>query len=387
MNPFKNNFWPRPADENTDYILTAVIEHNQAAMVSAMTVWNDKLVYATSRNGTLPRLFAWDGETVQEMATPPWTNPPAAGTTFQINVMAVYGTQLWIATSRNAAATPVIEIWYYDGTLWTDAKTLAGWGAAPLGGCGVTTMGLGGAGWMFVFNSTIFVAQDVVAPATGIHIQGWNGTTWLGAVEQVGLGAPGPAAGNSGTPTSRMHAPILNNLVYVGGYDARNGGGGGSGAAEVYTRTTTGTWTLVYTFPNTGAQIPTDPVETLVSINSQIYAAHGSILFGNSGDPLQLACVTSVPTRTRNTNLGFRSGLTVAVGSGLEVAFLASPRRLCVFDPRNGCLEPVVDYSDDAPLDLVAYHDRIYVSQGSQLVLVNIGVANPEVSIRVARLD
>jgi hypothetical protein len=373
MNQFKNNIWPRPRDENTDFILTAVVEHNQAAMVSAMTVWNDKIIYATSRAGTLPRLFAWDGETVQEMATPPWTNPPAAGTTFQINGLVVYNGQLWLATSPNAAVPPVVEIWYYDGTLWTDAKTLAGWGAAPLGACG-----LRGMGWLFVFNGIVFVGQDTT-PNTGIFIQGWNGTTWLGAVEQVGLTALGPAAGLSDTPTSRMHAPILNNVVYVGAYDLATGL-----ASEVYRRDTAGTWTLHYTFP--GAAASGDPVETLVKVNSQIYAAQGGMLFA-SNDIKQLACVTSVPTRTRNTNLGFRSGLTLATGNGREVAFLASPRRLCIFDPSTGSLETVVDYADDAPLDMVVYHDRVYISQGSEIVLTNVGAANLEVSIRIARLD
>ena len=388
INPFKSNFFPRPRDENADFLLTAVIEHNQAAMVSAMCVWNSKLVYATCRNGQLPRLFAWDGSNaVQEMATPPWANPPAAGVTFRINVMANYNGQLWIATSPNVAATPVIEIWYYNGTLWTDAKTDPSWAAAPLGGCGVTTMGIGGAGWMFVFNGIIFIGQDVTGPATGIHVQGWNGTTWLGTVEQVGLGAPGPAAGQSGTPTSRMHAPILSNVVYVGAYDARAGGGGGTGAAEVYTRTTGGTWTLLYTFPNSGTLQPTDPVETLVKINSQIYTAHGGRLGATSGDPLQLACVTSVPTRVRDTNLGFRSGLAVPIGNGNEVALLASPQRLCVFDPAVGNLETVADYSDDAPLDLVAFNNRIYVSQGSEVALLAVPAANAEISIRIARLD
>jgi len=386
VNPFKNNFWPRPRDEASDFLLTSVIQFTPAAMITAMAVYNNRLYYAVAYRNALPRLFSWDGQNAPvEVAVPAWNNAPA--TTFRIQVMAVYNNQLWIATSPNGVAAPnqVIEIWFFNGTAWTDGKTLAGWAAAPLNPCESIANAGRGAGWMFVFNNIIFVGQDTAAAGVGIEVQGWNGTTWLGAVEVVGVGGAGAAAGNSTEPTSRMHAPIRNNVVYAGAYDDRNAGGGGSGDAEVYTRDVAGTWTRLYTFPNTGGNIPTDPVETVVQLNGEIYAAHGAVLGAGSGDPFQLASVTTNPITTRVDGLGFRSG--IAVGSeiaGGEVALLASPNKLWVFDPTNWNLEYVAEYYDDAPMDIVEFDNKLFLSQGSEVLMGLGGVTH---SSRISRID
>ena len=383
MNQFKNNFWPRPRDEATDFLLTAAAEVQEAAIVTAMTIWNDVLYFATSRAGVLPRLFRWDGETLQEIAPPPWTNGIVG---MRITVMAVYNNELWIATSPNGVAAPnqVIEIWVWNGTAWFDAKTFAGWLAAPLNPCESIAAGGWGAGWMFVFDSMIFVGQDTAAVAVGVEIQAWNGTTWLGAVEVVGVGGVGPAAGSSTTPTSRMHAPILNNEVYVGAYDARAAAGGGTADAEVYRRDTAGTWTLTYTFPNTGVNTPTDPVEVLVRIDDDIWAAHGNDVNALSGDPMQLARIRPLPNLVRRTGLGLRSGFTLAGAEGHQVAIVASPEKLWVFDPRRTNLELLTEYADDAPLTLLVFRKRIHVAQGSALVA---GINTPGFTARIGRLE
>lgn len=385
----KNNFWPRPRDENTDFLLTTVLEHDLSASITAMAVWDGWLYYATGRNSALPRLFRWDGQNApQQVATPAWNNPPAAAT-FTINVMAVYGGELWIATSPNGVAAPnqVIEIWSYNGTAWTDGKLRAGWAAAPLNPCESIANNGRGAGWMFVFNNIIFIGQDTAAAGVGIEVQGWNGATWLGAVEVVGVGGVGPAAGNSTEPTSRMHGPIFNNEVYAGAYDDRAAGVGGTGDAEVYRRSVAGVWTLDFTFPDDGT-VPTDPVEVLVLVDNNVYAAHGNVVNALSGSPTQLACVTTTPEQVRATQLGFRSGFTVASqlaqASGTEVALLASPEKLWVFNPTTWNLELLAEFRDDAPLDIVDFLDRIYVSQGSDLLMaVNSGL----LTARIARLD
>ena len=365
VNPFKTNFWPRPRDEASAFVITTPLEHIGASVVTAMAVWNGALYYAIARVGGLPRLFRWDGENNPvEIALPLWTGAPGS---IEINCMTVYNNELWIGTSPNAANGNNIEVWFFDGNIWTDASTLAGWTAVASPAPGPVGYGVG---WLFEFNGLLFVAQDTAAPA--ITVQQWNGATWTN--ETALLTAALAAAGIvSDTPTTRMHAPVLNNVVYIGGYDAA---AGGTGDSSVITRTAAGVWAVAYNFPTSLAAGPADPVRAVVRVNNDIFAAQGwrSRVGGNapitSGDQMKLARVTGMQY-VRIIPPGYLSGLTTSSGrdlrsnAGVDIALFAGPGGVDVFDPVNGSVEQLTDFQDDSPYDILSFLDTVYLSQGS----------------------
>lgn len=384
VNPFKTNFWPRPRDGATAILATAEVEHRAATVVTAMTVWRSRLYYAVARAGGLPRLYWWDGSNAAtEIALPAFTGAP---TQIEINCMAVYDDQLWIGTSPNGSDGNNIEVWYFDGNAWTDASGLAGWTAAAApavagGGYGV--------GWLFVFNGLIFAGQDTAAGA--ILVQQWNGATWTNesAVLAAALGAAGVA---SDTPTTRMHAPVVSDTVYVGAYDAL----GGSSDSLVLSRTAAGAWGVAFNFPTALVDVPSHPVRVTAKANNVIYAAQGwrSQVSNNAPvvatDYMKLAQITGTQ-RVRVVSSGYLAGLTQsaaranASGFGVQVILLAGPGGLDVYDPFNDSLEKMTDFQDDAPYDLVVFLDGVRVSQGSDRLRTSTNQALH--SARVGRVD
>lgn len=390
MNPFKTNFWPRPRDGATSMLLTSVTENTAAAVITAMAVWDGYLYYAVARPQGLPRLFRWDGDNAPiEIVLPAFSGNP---TVLEINCMLVYNDELWIATSPNASHAVLanrIEVWSFDGNIWTDATGLAGWTgyASPAIGAGGY-----GAGWFFILDGNLFVAQDDVGDAA-IDVQYWNGTTWTD--ETAVLGA---VVGNtSTTPTSRMHAPILDDgttaTVYVGAYDDS----GGTQVSQVFSRTAAGVWALAFTFPTAlaGADV-VPPVRALAEANGAVYAMQGwrSNISNNaptiSDDEFKLARVTGTQY-VRTISSGYLAARTVsstranASGQGTDVILLAGPGGMDVFDPHNFSVEKVTDSEDDSPYDIIPYKDAFHASQGSDRLRTS-SLPNLH-SVRIARVD
>jgi hypothetical protein len=366
-------------------LLTGVLEHVAASVVTAMAVWGDHLYYAVARPGGLPRIFRWDGQNPPvEIVTPAWTSAPA---TIEINCMTVYNNTLWIGSSPNVANANNIEVWSFDGNIWTDASTFAGWAAvaapAPAaGGYGV--------GWLFVFDGSIYVGQDTGA-APAITVQQWNGTVWANETAAL-TAALAAAAVASDVPTTRMQAPVLNNVVYAGAYDST----GGTTDSLIITRDNTGAWGVAFNFPSGLGAGPSDPPRALVEINSDIYAAQGwrsrvgALAPLVSGDQMKLARVTGTQY-VRVVPAGYLCAMPITAakdvrsGEGVDVALFAGPGGLDVFDPFIFDIEQMTDFQDDSPYDLVFYGDSTYASQGSDRLrpstLPNLH------SVRVARLD
>jgi hypothetical protein len=387
VNPFKTNFWPRPRDEASAFVITTPLEHVGATVVTAMTVWNGVLYYAIAQAAGLPRLFRWDGiNAAVEVTLPLWPGAPAS---IEINCMTVYDDTLWIGTSPNTGDANNIEVWFFDGNLWTDATTLAGWAAVASPVPGAIGYGVG---WLFVFNSMIFVGQDTAVPA--ITVQQWNGTTWTNETAVLTAALAGAVIACD-TPTTRMHAPVLNSTVYVGGYDAA---AAGTSNSSVLSRTAAGVWAVAYNFPSSlGAGAgPADPVRAVVRINSDIFAAQGwrsrigALTPVASGDQMKLARVTNAQY-ARIIPPGYLSARTVSSGRdtrsnvGVEVGIFAGPGGVDVFDPVNGSVEQVTDLQDDAPYDVLSFLDTIYLSQGSDRMRPSATPAQH--SARVGHLD
>ena len=358
ISPFKNNFFPRPRDQNRAFLLRTLAEVRGESMITAMTVFNGVLYFATQNpllaGGNVPRLYSWNPAT---MTVPVAVVLPAlAGVTnTRITGMAAYNNRLWIVTGASTTAGDNGQFWSMDTAgVWTGANILgfAGW----TGGAVANMVPV-----LFVFQNQL-VAAGVGGDAQ-LHLYFYNGAAW--ADEATGMG---------GAVRTQDQIADFNNILYFGL------------GRDVIWRPVAGVYALAYRFPNVAA-----PVCGLATLNGQVWASQlvaatwGYLTRVRPGNLATDRLMRVAPSILRM--LPLPSGTPWLAGSG-QVLLAQFVGGLALLDP-DGSLRTLVRHEGDQSIDAITggqlvEYGRDYVV-GLWGVLGGLGAA--QATVRLAILE